>query len=270
MMDPILITIIILAITGAVIGFASGFLGVGGGFLMVPVQFWLLTSLGTDPTLAIRIAFATSLAVVIPTALSGAWGHYCRKCVLLRPLMLMAIPAILGAVAGATVSTHEPGALMKVLFGVLIVIVAVTMFIIRAPPESRPIPENGWLFVLCGFAFGGISGLLGIGGGIVMVPVMIMVLRFSILEAIGTSTALMLCSSAGGVVTYIMNGLAVPGLPPYSLGYVNVLQWFVLAAASVPMAQVGVRTVHRAPPETVKIVFMIVMAVTGFHMIGIF
>lgn len=267
--DPLIVTIVILLITGAVIGFISGFLGVGGGFLMVPVQYWLLTVAGLDSTLAIRVAFATSLAVVIPTALSGAWGHYCRKCILVRPFALMAIPGITGAIAGATLSTHLPGALMKNVFGALIVIVAVSMLFKKDSRDSQPVSGNIWRYIFWGFIFGCVSGLLGIGGGIVMVPVMITVMRFPLIDAIGTSTALMLCFSVGGVITYIVNGLNVPGLPPYSLGYVNILQAFILAAASVPMAQAGVRAVHRIPAERVRTIFFIVMAAVGIHMIGL-
>lgn len=63
-----MIHVVILLITGAGVGFASGLLGVGGCFLMVPVQFWVLTSIGVDPTIAIRIAFGTNLTVVLSTA----------------------------------------------------------------------------------------------------------------------------------------------------------------------------------------------------------
>ncbi|NLI33635.1 MAG: sulfite exporter TauE/SafE family protein, partial [Deltaproteobacteria bacterium] len=63
--------VIALLLTGMGVGFASGLLGVGGCFIMVPVQFWALKSIGVDPTIAIRIAFGTNLLVVLPTALSG-------------------------------------------------------------------------------------------------------------------------------------------------------------------------------------------------------
>jgi uncharacterized protein len=269
-MDALILTVVILAITGSIIGFASGFLGVGGGFLMVPVQFWLLTFLGTDPTLAIRIAFGTSLAVIIPTAISGSWAHHCRKCVLVRPLTLMIVPAVIGSISGATIATHVPGPLLEFFFGILILVAAMVMLLVRAPPDSLPMTENRLVFVFWGLTFGCISGLLGIGGGIVMVPVMILILRFPLHKAIGTSTVLMVFSSIGGAITYIVNGLSVPGLPPYSFGYVNLLQWGILAAVSVPMAQVGVRAVHRFSAGQVKIVFCIVMIVIGLHMIGIF
>jgi uncharacterized protein len=269
-MDSLILTVVILAITGSIIGFASGFLGVGGGFLMVPVQFWLLTSLGTDPTLAIRIAFGTSLAVIIPTAISGSWAHHCRKCVLVRPLTLMIIPAVIGSISGATIATHLPGPLLEFFFGVLVLVVATGMLLVRASPDVLPMTKNRFVFVFWGLIFGCISGLLGIGGGIVIVPVMLFLLRVPVHQAIGTSTVLMVFSSIAGTITYIVNGLSVPGLPPYSLGYVNVIQWGILAAVSVPMAQVGVRAVHRFSAEQVKRVFSIVMIIIGLHMIGIF
>lgn len=70
-----LIYIIALVLTGIVVGFAGGLLGVGGCFIMIPVQYWVLTSMGVDPGTSILIAFGTNLAVVLPTAMSGAYGH---------------------------------------------------------------------------------------------------------------------------------------------------------------------------------------------------
>ena len=72
----LLLDVIILAFTGTVSGFASGFFGIGGGFLMVPVQYWLLAAGGINETLATRIAFGTGLAVMVPTKLAGAYSHH--------------------------------------------------------------------------------------------------------------------------------------------------------------------------------------------------
>jgi len=68
--------IIALLITGLGAGFASGLPGVGGCFIMIPVYFWALKSIGVDPTLAVRIAFGTNLLVLLPTAFSGAMTHH--------------------------------------------------------------------------------------------------------------------------------------------------------------------------------------------------
>jgi len=140
--DPFIFSVIVLALTGSVIGFASGLLGLGGGFLMVPVQYWLLSTIGVDPTTAIRVSFGTSLAVVIPTALSSAWGHHCRQCVLTRHLSLMAVPAFAGAVFGSLVAVHAPGKILTTLFGVIVLGSAVTMFFDKAPVTVQGISEN--------------------------------------------------------------------------------------------------------------------------------
>ena len=66
-----------LILIGVVAGFASGLLGVGGGFLIVPFQYFLLEYLGVDPSLAMMISLGTSLAIIIPTATSGASRRYC-------------------------------------------------------------------------------------------------------------------------------------------------------------------------------------------------
>ncbi|MCX6688705.1 MAG: sulfite exporter TauE/SafE family protein [Methanoregula sp.] len=269
-MDLFIFSVIVLALTGSIIGVASGLLGIGGGFLMVPVQFWLLSTLGVDPTTAIRVSFGTSLAVVIPTALSSAWGHHCRHCVLVRHLALMAVPAFVGAVLGAILATHAPGKTLETLFGVIVLVAAGTMLVAKTPLHDQEISENKLLYVMWGLVFGVVSGLLGIGGGIVMIPVMTIILRFPMHQAIGTSAVVMLASSVGGVISYIVNGLGVYGLPPYSFGYVNGLQWLILVAASVPMAQIGVRASHALPAQRIKLVFIIVMAIVGLDMIGIF
>jgi uncharacterized membrane protein YfcA len=105
-MDILLFSALILTLTGIVIEFASGFFRVGGGFLMVMVRYWLLTSFGFGPMLSLRVASDTSLTVTLPTTLSSTWGHHCRHCVLLRPLTLMIVPGILGFFRGGNCPPH--------------------------------------------------------------------------------------------------------------------------------------------------------------------
>ena len=87
-----LIHIIILLITGICVGFASGLLGVGGCFIMIPVQFWVLTSIGINPKIAILVAFGTNLLVVLSTAISGALGHSRKNAVLWREAITSKAP----------------------------------------------------------------------------------------------------------------------------------------------------------------------------------
>jgi hypothetical protein len=189
--------------------------------------------------------------------------------VLYRPLFSMILPCMIGGFIGATITTHLPGSWMELFFGMVIVLAALRMGTGGPFPAGKDTPARLplWQYILWGLLFGGISGMLGIGGGILMVPIMVSYMRFSMHQAIGTSTALMIGSAVSGVVSYIANGWSVSGLPPGCLGYVNLFQWLPLVAMSIPAAQLGVRAAHRLPQENVRVIFIAAMALTGLYMI---
>jgi uncharacterized membrane protein YfcA len=267
-MDFILYLIVLL-FTGALVGFASGLLGVGGGFIMVPIQFFLLTSLGVDPTTSIRVAFGTSLAVILPTAISGALGHKRRGAVVTKPLILMGISGLLGAILGGTIASNTPGVYLRVIFGVLVLIAGIWMLIARYP-ERVSEPKNGILnYLLIGLTTGFLAGLLGVGGGVVLVPILVIIMGFNMYKAVGTSTAVIIFTSLGGIIAYALNGVNTTGLPPYSIGYINLVQFFVLAIISVPMAQIGVKASHKLPEKQLRYIFIVVMFYIALKMIGV-
>jgi uncharacterized protein len=262
--------IIILLITGATVGFATGLLGVGGGFILVPIQFWLLESVGVDPTIALRIALGTSLAIIIPTAISGAYGHYRKKSVLIRPAIFLGLSGFLGGILGAIIATHTPGNILRVFFGLVLILVAIQMLIFKSPKIEIKPAENIFYYLFWGLIVGFMSGLLGIGGGLIMVPILIFIMRLNIREAIGTSTAVIIFTSLGGIISYILNGLNVQGLPSYSIGYVNILQFIILATISILMAQLGVYTAHKISENYLRNFFTILLILMGLGMLGIF
>ncbi|MCZ3366555.1 MULTISPECIES: sulfite exporter TauE/SafE family protein [Methanobacterium] len=268
-MDPTIFYIIILAITGAGIGFASGLLGIGGGFIMVPIQYWLFISIGVDPTLAIRMSLGTSLAVILPTAISGAYGHYRRNAVLIKPMAFLAITGSIGGILGGTIASHVPGDILKILFGVTALAVAVRMLLYKSPETRKEPKTNNNYFIAGGFVVGIMSGLLGVGGGFIIVPFLVIAMGYDIHKSIGTSTAVIIFTSIGGIISYIFNGLGVPGLPQYSLGYINLLQFIILAGASIPMAQLGVKAAHKLPADKLNYIFIALLIYVGLNMIGI-
>jgi uncharacterized membrane protein YfcA len=262
--------IIALLITGLGVGFASGLLGVGGCFIMVPVQFWALTSVGVDPTVAIRIAFGTNLLVVLPTAFSGAMTHHKKGAVLWKAGLVFGIAGAIGSFFGAFIASHLPGAVLKAGFGVAVILGAVRMLTARPPQVTDEPSESVTAFILWGIPLGIVSGIVGIGGGVLMIPIMVYFLKFGMHQAVGTSTALMIFTALGGSLSYLINGLGVKGLPPYSTGYLNWLQWILLAGCSVPLAIVGAKVAHLLPAKQLKYIFIAVMFYMGLKMIGVF
>jgi len=262
--------IIALLITGVAVGFASGLLGVGGCFIMVPVQFWALTSVGVDPTVAIRIAFGTNLLVVLPTAFSGAMTHHKKGAVLWKAGVTFGIAGAVGAFFGAFIASHLPGKVLTVAFGIAVILGALRMLTAK-PPQVTDEPSDGIVaFILWGIPLGIVSGIVGIGGGVLMIPIMVYFLKFKMHQAVGTSTALMIFTAIGGSLSFLINGLGVSGLPPYSTGYLNWLQWVLLAGCSIPMAIVGAKVAHLLPAKQLKYIFIAVMFYMGLKMVGVF
>jgi uncharacterized membrane protein YfcA len=256
--------------TGIGVGFASGLLGVGGCFIMIPVQYWVYTAMGVSTSVAIKLAFGTNLAVVLPTAFSGAMGHHRKGAVWWKAAMYLGSFGLIGAIGGATAAAHIPGMILKIAFGAAILLGGIRMLTAKPVKVEEQPKDSPRLWAALGFLLGVVTGLIGIGGGVLMVPVMVLFLKFKMHQAVGTSTAMMVLTATGGLAGYIINGIGVSGIPSPHLGYFHLWSWLCLAATSIPMALVGARTAHKLPAKQLRIIFIIVMFYMGLKIIGVF
>jgi uncharacterized membrane protein YfcA len=262
--------IVIFLATGMIAGFAGGMLGLGGAFIMTPVQYILYVDMGLTPDLAIKTAFATSLMVVLPTAISGAWGHSRNKSVWWRAAIVMGLTSLVVAFGAATLSTHLSGTALKMAFGVVIVLVGIRMITAREPQFKIEAESRVWLWVIWAIPIGLVAGTFGVGAGVLMIPILVLALRFEMHYAIGTSMAVMILTSIGGIIGYIVNGIGVADRLPYSVGYINLTSWLLLALPSAFMAQVGAMTAHKVARKPLMYIFTIILFYMGLDMIGVF
>ncbi len=269
-MTPEFFYILILVLTGLGVGFTTGLLGIGGGFILVPILFILLMLMGVESTLAIRMSFGTSLAVILPTALSSAYGHNRKQTVIFKAVLFLGVSGFIGALVGGYIATHLPGDLLKTIFALVLLVVALRMLLFKEPEKDTTRVENIPLFLLWGLIAGILSGLVGIGGGVILIPVLVLLMNFSMKEAGGTTSAVIVLTSLGGIFSYILNGLHTPGLPPYSLGYINLLQLVILVIFSVPMAQIGAWASNKSPEKLLRYIFIIILIYISLEMLGVF
>jgi len=137
--------IIILLATGVVVGFAGGLLGLGGAFIMTPVQYLIFTAMGVPTDIAIKLAFGTSLLVVLPLAASGTWRHSIKGAVWWKPALVMGGTGLVCAFGGATLATHLPGTALKIAFGAIVLLSAIRMLTanLRLPLNPGTTPGCG-------------------------------------------------------------------------------------------------------------------------------
>ncbi len=169
---------------GLAAGFLSGLFGVGGGILMVPALVMLLG-------LAQKLASGTSLAAVLPIACSGLVGYLGDDKIDWPVAGWLALGAVGGAVLGTWFLHRLPQRAVGITFAVLLVASAVRMIIDHSNADGRAALTvvAAVTLTLIGFASGILAGLLGVGGGIVLVPAV--VLGFGVPAAIAKGTSLM-------------------------------------------------------------------------------
>jgi uncharacterized membrane protein YfcA len=269
-MENFLFYILILIATGMMVGFTTGLLGIGGGFILVPILYFILLNMGIEPALAIRVAFGTSLAIIIPTAISSALGHYHKNQVEIPASLYMGCAGFIGAVIGGYIATQTPEVLLRIIFSVLLLLVAVRMLLFKENHKKTDKKDNLLIFLGIGFIAGIMSGLVGIGGGVILIPALIFLLGYNMKQASGTTSAVIILTSLGGILSYIYNGLNVSGLPAYSLGYVNLLQFLVIIIFSIPLAQIGTLASTRAPDKLLRYIFIIILIFVSLKMLGLF
>lgn len=183
---------------GVAAGFASGVFGIGGGIIMVP----LLLLAGFDR----YRSHATSLAAILPIALAGSLAFGSAGVVDMRIGVLVGIGGVVGSVVGATVMNRSSPRTLTVVFNLVLLLAAARMIFGASSLESSDSLE-GWGFLavvfLVGLAAGFFAGLSGVGGGIIMVPALVLLLGLTQHEAQGTSlVAIMFTAISGTVINF--------------------------------------------------------------------
>ena len=258
-----------LILIGICAGFASGLLGVGGGFLIVPLQYFLLKYIGVSPDLAILISFGTSLAIIVPTSLSGAYRHTRTMDNILKPGIRLGVFGLVGGVLGGFAAAALPSRVLEIIFGLLLLFIAVNNIVnINKEREEAKIPFNLVSTAIIGLLVGFSSGLLGVGGGIFLIAILTALLGFSLIEAIGTSSVFICLTAIGGFLSYMVSGWGVSTFP-YSIGYVSIINFILIACFSVPMASFGAKMAHKVPQKKLKIIFSVLVFYMALKMLGV-
>lgn len=259
-----------MAVTGLAAGFVAGLLGVGGGIVIVPVLDFVLDSFGVDPSIRMKVAVATSLATIIATSWASARSHARHKAVDTDLLKSWGPAIFAGVVIGTAIGGYVDGRVLSIVFAVTALAVAANM-ILRADSHQlvNGFPNAGVKAGL-GVGVGTISAMMGIGGGTLSVPILT-AFGTDIRRAVGTASAIGFIIAIPGTIGYAIAGWGAPGLPPLSLGYVNLIALAAIIPLSMLTAPWGARVAHTIPRKYLAYGFGAFLLLTAAKMIwGLF
>ena len=184
---------------GVLAGLSSGLFGVGGGIVMVPLFVYLLK-------IDQKRAHATSLAAVVPIALVGAWGYGTHGNVVISAVVFVLAGSVIGATYGARLLQRVSLPYIQILFASVLLATSVRLVWSAAPTEIFSGQASHIFLFGVGLFSGVLSGLLGVGGGLFVVPALITAAGLSSLEARGTSLAAIVGTALGGAMTHVLRG----------------------------------------------------------------
>jgi uncharacterized membrane protein YfcA len=241
----------LLAVIGFIVGTYGTMVGAGGGFVLMPILLLLF------PKESPEILTSISLAVVFFNASSGSHAYSKMKKIDYKSGLIFAAAAVPGAIAGSLVVKYIDRNVFNIIFGTLMISASIYLFFkpLKNVPANAPVRDghvtrkvidaeenehvysfNGKIGILISVFIGFISSMLGIGGGIIHVPILVNILNFPVHIATATSHFILAIMSLAGTIVHIIDG---------SFTKESILKTVLLAAGVIAGAQLGARLSKR-------------------------
>jgi len=250
---------------GLFAGLIAGLFGVGGGVVIVPALYFALGVLGF-PDERMHVAVATSLSTIILTSANSVRAHAAKGAVDFTVLKTW-LPWIFGGAAvGSVVAGFTSGPWLSIIFGVLALAVAANMAFLKDGWVIAPDLPIGGARAAVASTIGGLSAMMGIGGGAFGVMVMTLCGR-PIHQAVGTAAGFGAAIGIPAVIGFIITGWDVAGRPPLSLGYVNVPGFIAIGLLTSLVAPYGAKLAHRLDRILLKRLFAAFLALTALNIL---
>jgi uncharacterized membrane protein YfcA len=258
--------LVLLMAIGAFVGVLAGLLGVGGGIILVPSFFFAFQTLGYDSPQLMQICLATSLATIIVTSVRSVLSHHKKGAVDWAILRGWAPGIAVGAILGMLVAASLSSSTLQALFGVLALTVGLYMLVSRAHWRLGTEMPRGLRRIALSPVMGFLSVLMGIGGGSFGVPLMTLY-GVPIHRAVATAAGFGVTIAAPAVIGFLFLEVDPATRPPFTIGAVNFVAFFVTIAMTLLTAPLGVKLAHAMDPKPLKRAFALFLTLVALNML---
>lgn len=255
---------IIFIIAGLAAGFLAGLLGIGGGFVVVPVLVFVLPRVGIALSDVAHFAIGTSLLCICVTSLASTWAHQKMRAID-WPLFKIILPGlIIGSLAGVALAAVLKGEILLLLYvgGAF----ATAFYLLSAHQPSPHPDQKRWPFIVYGHFTGVLSALIGIGGGSVLVPFLVYKGK-DIVKAVATAAACGFPIALFAAIGYALAGEQKQLSVEYASGYLYWPAFLGIVVFSSLSAPWGAKVAHLISQRRLRQTFALFLFFTGGQII---
>jgi uncharacterized protein len=267
-----LIYILELVLAGAAAGFGAGYLGIGGGAILTPVCLILFPALGVVTPELVKIIFGTNMFLVTAFSLTSSFRHHKNSRVDWNTVAVIVPFAIIGSIAGSWAASSANPDILKKAFAVLLIF---SSFLIILKGSTKPEGHSGGtpflsrkFLPILGLITGFLGSFLGIGGGIVMIPILILLFALPMSVIAGTSSSIIIFIGIVSTLSYMWYGQGMQfDLPGLSTGYVWWSAAIPLMIGGIPFASLGASLNSKTHSKILQRVFGAVLLLLAIRIL---
>jgi len=188
-----------LGIVGILVGAISGFFGVGGGMLLTPILF----TMGFD----FKSAIGISIVQMVFSSVYGSYLNYKKGSLIVSEGLYIGFGGFIGGFIGGTMTSSIPDTVLQYMFLSMLIFALLRLLFSRAnSDDSETSTPNRWLLLAIGIAIGIVAILLGVGGSILLLPILVGFLHYPIKKAVSAGLFFVVFSSIAGLASRLSTG----------------------------------------------------------------
>jgi uncharacterized membrane protein YfcA len=229
---------------------------------------------GIDSSLSLKSSLGTSLTVIFPIAIFNSYNHYINSKFDIKIGVILGCFGLIGGLIGGSVAINADSEILRKILAIAFFIMALQMiFKTKKEKEKKVISKHEKIdlrkLVYIGFlglGVGFLSGLFSLGGGLFIIPALSIILGFSMIEAIRTSTVFISITAIGGVLPYLLthvnNNL-------FLIGYVNIIYALVILVFSIPTGYIGTKLAYKTNEKVLRYILALVLIYLSLSLFGL-